>query len=201
MTDTALTPARLWKRMTPDQRQHAARAFWRDEGTADDQLQAVLLISQQKKFRPKTVVALDEDRKARHLASLPQLPDTLAAPRSAAAWISRVSSRAGSFSGSRIASKSAEPRTAANTLFRSCAMPRTVSLMAAWPMRAASGTCRTRRPRASGDRAGAFPLAGCAPRADTAPDRPRRRTVSGRDRTAGSGRSDPSHRLRPAAAA
>ena len=79
MTDMALTPARLWKRMTPDQRQHAARAFWRDEATADDQLQAVLLISQQKKFRPKTVVALDEDRKARHLASLPHLPDTLAA--------------------------------------------------------------------------------------------------------------------------
>src|SRR5437660_1773067 len=79
MTDTSLTPARLWKRMTPDQRQHAARAFWRDESTADDQLQAVLLISQQKKFRPKTVVALDEDRKTRHLASLPTLPDSLAA--------------------------------------------------------------------------------------------------------------------------
>ena len=79
MTDTALTPSRLWKRMTLDQRQQAARAFWRDDTTADDQLQAVLLISQQKKFRPKTVVALDEDRKAHHLASLPTLPDTLAA--------------------------------------------------------------------------------------------------------------------------
>src|SRR5206468_7695137 len=79
MPDTALTPSRLWKRMTPDQRQQAARAFWRDESTADDQLQAVLLISQQKKFRPKTVVALDEDRKTRHLASLPTLPDSIAA--------------------------------------------------------------------------------------------------------------------------
>jgi hypothetical protein len=79
MTDLALTPSRLWKRMTPDQRQHAARAFWRDESTTDDQIQAVLLISQQKKFRPKTVVALDEDRKTRHLASLPTLPDSLAA--------------------------------------------------------------------------------------------------------------------------
>jgi hypothetical protein len=39
----------------------------------------VLLISQQKKFRPKTVVALDEDRKARHLASLASLPEGLAA--------------------------------------------------------------------------------------------------------------------------
>ena len=79
MTGTTLTPARLWKRMTPDQRQRAARAFWHDENAADDQIQAVLLISQQKKFRPKTVIGLDEERKARHLASLPSLPDTLAA--------------------------------------------------------------------------------------------------------------------------
>jgi len=78
MTET-LTPSRLWKRMTPDQRQLAARAFWRDDSTADDQLQAILLISQQKKFRPKSVVALDEERKARHLATLPNLPDALAA--------------------------------------------------------------------------------------------------------------------------
>ena len=65
--------------MTLDQRQQAARAFWTDESTVDDQLQAVLLISQQKKFRPKTVIALDEERKARHLASLANLPDSLAA--------------------------------------------------------------------------------------------------------------------------
>ncbi len=79
MTDTTLTPARLWKRMTADQRHRAARAFWSDEAAADDHIQAVLLISQQKKFRPKTVIGLDEERKARHLASLPSLPDTLAA--------------------------------------------------------------------------------------------------------------------------
>ena len=79
MNETLLTPSRLWKRMTPAARQRAARAFWRDESTGDDQLQAVLLISQQKKFRPKTVVALDEDRKARHLASLANLPEALAA--------------------------------------------------------------------------------------------------------------------------
>lgn len=65
--------------MTPDQRQRAARAFWSAEDAADDQLQAVLLIAQQKKFRPKTVVALDLDRKTRHLASLLSLPDQLAA--------------------------------------------------------------------------------------------------------------------------
>lgn len=79
MTDPSLTPSRLWKRMTLDERQRAARAFWRDESAGDDQIQAAMLISQQKKFRPKTVVALDDDRKARHLATLPNLPDTLAA--------------------------------------------------------------------------------------------------------------------------
>ena len=65
--------------MTPEQRRQAAQAFWRDEEAADDQVQAVLLISQQKKFRPKTVLSLDEERKTRHLASLPTLPDALAA--------------------------------------------------------------------------------------------------------------------------
>jgi hypothetical protein len=65
--------------MTLDQRQRAARAFWGDKDAADDQLQAALLIAQQKKFRPKTVVSLDLERKARHLASIVSLPDTLAA--------------------------------------------------------------------------------------------------------------------------
>jgi len=65
--------------MTDVQRVAAARAFWTDEEAADDQLQAVLLIAQQKKFRPKTVIGLDLDRKARHLASLPSLSDPLAA--------------------------------------------------------------------------------------------------------------------------
>src|SRR5262245_3312571 len=79
MTETQLTPSRLWKTMTIDQRQRAARAFWSDEEATDDQIQAALLIAQQKKFRPKTVVALDLERKARHLASMPMLPDQLAA--------------------------------------------------------------------------------------------------------------------------
>jgi hypothetical protein len=65
--------------MTPGQRLEAARAFWTDEQASDDQLQAVLLIAQQKKFRSKTVIGLDNDRKARHLASLGSLPDAIAA--------------------------------------------------------------------------------------------------------------------------
>ena len=79
MTESQLTPARLWRSMTLDQRQRAARAFWQADDATDDQVQAALLIAQQKKFRPKTVVALDLDRKARHLATLGALPDALAA--------------------------------------------------------------------------------------------------------------------------
>src|SRR5262249_60760214 len=78
MTET-LTPSRLWKQMTADQRQRAARAFWSDEDARADHVQAVMLIAQLKKFRPKTVNGLDLDRKARHLATMPSLPDTLAA--------------------------------------------------------------------------------------------------------------------------
>ncbi|PWT85002.1 MAG: hypothetical protein C5B57_03755 [Blastocatellia bacterium] len=80
MSDTPpLTATRLWKNMNPAQRLTAAEAFWRDEEIADDQMQAVMLIAQQKKFRPKSVVALDAARKARHLASITNLPAGLAA--------------------------------------------------------------------------------------------------------------------------
>jgi len=75
----SLTPSRLWRRLSADQRLQVAKAFWLDDEAANDQLQAILLISQQKKFRPKTVASLDEDRKARHLASLAALPDSVAA--------------------------------------------------------------------------------------------------------------------------
>jgi hypothetical protein len=79
MTETTLTPSRLWKQLTLEQRTRAARAFWEDPDATDDQLQAALLIAQQKKFRPKTVVGLDVDRKARHLATLGTVPDQVAA--------------------------------------------------------------------------------------------------------------------------
>jgi hypothetical protein len=65
--------------MTPEQRLQAAQAFWKDEQATDDQLQAVLLISQQRKFRPKTVLGFDDDRKARQLAAIATLPDAVAA--------------------------------------------------------------------------------------------------------------------------
>ena len=79
MTESTLTPSRLWRRMTPDQRIRAARAFWAEETATDDQIQAALLIAQIKKFRPKFVLGLDDERRAKHLASLATMPESLAA--------------------------------------------------------------------------------------------------------------------------
>ena len=79
MTEPTLTPSKLWKRMTAEQRLRVARAFWLDEQATDDQLQAVLVIAQQKKFRPKFILSIDTDRKARHLSGVFGLPDPLAA--------------------------------------------------------------------------------------------------------------------------
>jgi len=79
MTETTLTPSRLWKQMTLEQRTRVARAFWEDPEATDDQVQAAFLIAQQKKFRPKTVIGLDVERKAKHLATLGSLPDAVAA--------------------------------------------------------------------------------------------------------------------------
>ena len=79
MTESTLTPSRLWRRMTAEQRLRAARAFWAEEQAADDQIQAVMLIAQQKKFRPKFVLGLDEERRAKHFATMLSLPEALAA--------------------------------------------------------------------------------------------------------------------------
>lgn len=79
MTDTTVTPSRLWKRMSAEQRLRAADALWRDDEARGDQAQAVRLIAQHMKFRPKTVARLDADRKARYLAGLPNPSEELAA--------------------------------------------------------------------------------------------------------------------------
>jgi hypothetical protein len=64
--------------MTSEQRIAASKAFWLEDEAVNEQMQAAMLIAQQKKFRPKTVVSLDHDRKARHLASIVNLPDAVA---------------------------------------------------------------------------------------------------------------------------
>ena len=65
--------------MPPELRTSAAKAFWSDEQAALEQAEAVALIARQIKFRPKSVISLSTDRKAKHLAGLAQVSDLLAA--------------------------------------------------------------------------------------------------------------------------
>jgi hypothetical protein len=74
-----MRPARLWRLMPLDQRVSAASAFWRDEQAALEHAEAVALISRQIKFRPKSVLALPVEKKAKHLGGLGQVSDLLAA--------------------------------------------------------------------------------------------------------------------------
>jgi hypothetical protein len=74
-------PARLWKDMPADTRLQAAEAFWRDDSSPDVQVQhmeATLLLAKRLNFRPKSVLALPIDRRARHLAQVTDVSDAVA---------------------------------------------------------------------------------------------------------------------------
>lgn len=74
-----MRPTRLWRLMPLELRVLAAKSFWSDEQAALEQAEAVALIARQIKFRPKSVLTLGVDKRAKHLAGLVQLSDLLAA--------------------------------------------------------------------------------------------------------------------------
>ncbi len=74
-----MRPAKLWRSLPTDVKVAAATAFWTDQQAALEQAEAVALIAQQIKFRPKSVITLSAERKAGHLAGLAQVSDLLAA--------------------------------------------------------------------------------------------------------------------------
>ena len=76
---TGFRPSRLWKAMTPEHRIAAAELFWDDEQSTDQQLEAVAAIASHMKFRTKSVLGLAPDKRARYLATLPNVSDTIAA--------------------------------------------------------------------------------------------------------------------------
>jgi hypothetical protein len=78
-------PSRIWKTMPPAHRLEAARAFWTDEQSAEQQTEAILAIASHMKFRPKSAATLPVDRRARYLATLPSMPEAVAA-RLLVAW-------------------------------------------------------------------------------------------------------------------
>jgi hypothetical protein len=72
-------PSRIWKKMPADRRLAAAELFWADEESTEQQVEAVAAIAAHMKFRTKSVLSLAPDRKARYLANLPTISDTVAA--------------------------------------------------------------------------------------------------------------------------
>jgi hypothetical protein len=74
-----MRPSRLWRLMSPELRAAAATAFWTDEQAALERAEAVALIARQIKFRPKSVLALPVEKRAKYLAGLAQVSDLLAA--------------------------------------------------------------------------------------------------------------------------
>lgn len=80
MTDlTEFRPSRLWKKMSAERRIAAAELFWADEQSTEQQIEAVAALAAHMKFRAKSVVALPIEKKARYLATLPGVSDTVAA--------------------------------------------------------------------------------------------------------------------------
>ena len=80
MTDLSeFRPSRLWKRMPPERRMAAAELFWADEQSTDQQVEAVAALAAHMKFRAKSVVALPIEKKAKYLATLPGVSDSVAA--------------------------------------------------------------------------------------------------------------------------
>src|SRR5687768_15758349 len=76
---SAFRPSRLWKRMPADRRVTAAELFWADEQSSEQHVEAVAALATHMKFRTKSVVTLPLDRKAKYLATLPNIPETVAA--------------------------------------------------------------------------------------------------------------------------
>ena len=57
----------------------AAELFWADEQSTEQQIEAVGALAGHMKFRPKTVISLPLEKKAKYLATLPTVSDTIAA--------------------------------------------------------------------------------------------------------------------------
>lgn len=72
-------PAKLWKALSEERRLAAATAFWADEHAVAEQAEMVGAIARQINFRPRSVMTLPVDRRARFVARFPQVSDPVAA--------------------------------------------------------------------------------------------------------------------------
>jgi hypothetical protein len=74
-------PSQVWKDMPVDKRVLAAEAFWLDRDSPEvevQQMEAVATLARRLKFRTRSVQALPVERRARHLAQVSDVGDTIA---------------------------------------------------------------------------------------------------------------------------
>jgi hypothetical protein len=81
LNEDYVPPSRLWRRLPLDRRIEAARAFWQtdDEASQNEQIEAVIALSRHMKFRPQSMQAMPLDKRAKYLAQLPAMTDSIAA--------------------------------------------------------------------------------------------------------------------------
>ena len=73
------TPSQLWKQLPPERKLEAAEAFWGDKNAGVEHADAIVAIAQRIKFRPKSVIALPVEKKARHLVAVGSVTELVAA--------------------------------------------------------------------------------------------------------------------------
>ena len=76
--EAPMTPAQIWREMTAEQRLAAAGALWSDSDSVHQQAEAVQAIARQLHFRPQSVLKLPPERRARHLAAVRLVTESLA---------------------------------------------------------------------------------------------------------------------------
>lgn len=74
----SVRPSVLWKKMPVEKRVTAAEAFWQDEHGLEQQVEAVVAIARKLKFRPKSVQQQPLDRRAKQLAHMADVSETIA---------------------------------------------------------------------------------------------------------------------------
>jgi alkylhydroperoxidase/carboxymuconolactone decarboxylase family protein YurZ len=72
-------PSQLWKSLDPERKLKASAAFWKDDNAALEQAEALAMIAQRLKFRPKSVIGLAIDKKTRQLATIGVVSELVAA--------------------------------------------------------------------------------------------------------------------------
>ena len=80
-TDEYVPPTHLWRRLPLERRIDAARAFWQtdDEASQTEQIEAILALSRHMKFRPQSMQSMPLDKRAKYLAQLPGISESVAA--------------------------------------------------------------------------------------------------------------------------